>query len=245
MRVNRVYTSQPLAEQQLVELEPGAAHHLATVLRSRSGDPVVLFNGDGREYNGVLVDVERRRVSARIDGSVPGRDSQRLAIELGIGLSRGDRFDWVVQKATELGVTVIQPLVTERCEVRLDARREERKLAHWQQVLVAASEQSGRSRLPEFRTPVDLRSWTSHVDAERKLLLDPTGEALKTGASTPNRLALLIGPEGGFSDEERARAREDGFEPVRLGTRILRTETAPVTALSVVQWLWGDFQSAD
>lgn len=155
-------------------------------------------------------------------------------------MSRGERMDWAIQKATELGVAQITPLFTERCEVRLNDERAQKRLEHWQQIAISACEQCGRSKVPVIHAPQLLKDWQASVQADLKLVLHPVAQSL-TQHATPHTLAFLIGPEGGLTEGEVAQAAEYGFQPARLGPRVLRTETAPVVALSVAQQLWGDF----
>jgi 16S rRNA (uracil1498-N3)-methyltransferase len=163
-----------------------------------------------------------------------------LQIHLGQGLSRGERMDWAIQKATELGVTEITPIFSDRCEVRLKDERADKRLLHWRQVAISACEQCGRSRVPVIHPPVLLAVWLKQTEAELKLVLHPVAEPLVSHAK-PATLAFLIGPEGGLSDAEVEQAKDNGFHAARLGPRVLRTETAPVVALAVAQQLWGDF----
>lgn len=241
MRTTRLYTPQPLAHGQDLQLDDAPAHHLAVVLRARQGQAVQLFNGDGRDYSAVITAIDRRCVQLRIEDSAPVATESPLHATLAIGVSRGERFDWVLQKATELGVSAIQPLWTERCAVRLDDRRQQKKHQHWQQILVSASEQSGRATLPDLHPALALDAWLARCDATLRLLLHPDIDSAARDAAAPARLALLVGPEGGFSDAEVAAARAAGFQGLRLGPRILRTETAPVAALTLAQSWWGDF----
>ena len=175
-----------------------------------------------------------------LDETFAGQVESPLAIHLGQGLSRGERMDWAIQKATELGVSEITPIMSERCEVRLKDERAEKRLSHWRQVAISACEQCGRSRVPVIHPPVLLSDWIKTTEADLKLVLHPVSEPLASHAK-PGRLAFLIGPEGGLTDNEIEQAQASGFQPARLGPRVLRTETAPVVALAVAQQLWGDF----
>jgi 16S rRNA (uracil1498-N3)-methyltransferase len=162
-----------------------------------------------------------------------------LHVHIGQGLSRGERMDWAIQKATELGVAEITPIVSSRCEVRLKDERTDKRMSHWRQVAISACEQCGRSVLPLIHPPLVLEDWLKQSSAELKLVLHPVAEPL-TSHRKPQSLAFLIGPEGGLSDNEVALAQSAGFQPARLGPRVLRTETAPIVALAVAQHLWGD-----
>ncbi len=239
MRIPRIYTEQPLAAGAELELEESGARHLQ-VLRLGAGDSVLLFNGDGRSWQAQLLEGSRKRARVAIERELEAADGESpLAIHLGIAISKGERMDWVVQKATELGVTAITPLQTQRVEVRLNAERRAKKLRHWQQVAISACEQCGRNRLPTVAEPMALQPWLGSVVAECKLVLAPGAEPL-AASQPPQSLALLIGPEGGLDEAEIAAAARAGFAPLALGPRILRTETAPVAALAILQHLWGD-----
>lgn len=239
MRLSRFFIDAPLSLGQH-ELPEDQAHYIARVLRLAAGDAVQLFDGSGQEYRGTLIEAGKKRVLVELTEQLAGMAESPLAIHLGQGLSRGERMDWAIQKATELGVTEITPLVSERCEVRLKDERADKRLAHWRQVAISACEQCGRSVVPLIHPPVTLAEWQASVQAELKLVLHPVAVPLQQHAR-PQSLAFLIGPEGGLSEAEVSAAQAAGFQPARLGPRVLRTETAPVVALSVAQQLWGDF----
>ncbi|MOA28269.1 Ribosomal RNA small subunit methyltransferase E [compost metagenome] len=179
-------------------------------------------------------------MTVQIDEQFAGQVESPLHIHLGQGLSRGERMDWAIQKATELGVNEITPIFSDRCEVRLKDERADKRLLHWRQVAISACEQCGRSRVPVIHPPVLLADWIKQTEAELKLVLHPVAEPLVSHAK-PATLAFLIGPEGGLTDAEVEQAKGNGFHAARLGPRVLRTETAPVVALAVAQQLWGDF----
>ena len=241
MRIPRIHTTQPLGAGLTVALEEAPSHHIGRVLRMQVGAALVLFNGDGSEYPGRIAALDRRHVEVTIESAEPGARESPLAIQLGIAVSKGERMDWVIQKATELGVARISPLLTERVEVRLRGEREEKKLAHWQSVAIAACEQCARNRVPPVDAPVELAAWLDATTAERRFVLHHRTEtALRDVEAAPQSVALLIGPEGGLSEREIAAAERGGFQALRLGPRVLRTETAPLAALSVLQFLWGD-----
>ena len=242
MREHRVYVDQPLAPGQSVQLEAGPSQHLIGVLRLAAGAPLSLFNGDGRDYRCRLVAAERRGALVAIGASGPPEPSPTLPVTLGLGISRGERMDFALQKAVELGVVAIAPLFTERTVVRLSAERLVKRRQHWRGVIIAACEQSGRRRLPALRSPEPLRDWLTS-DHQGGVILDPEGErCLADFAERPGALTLLVGPEGGLSEKERIAARQQGFTGLRLGPRILRTETAPLAAIAAIQALWGDFR---
>ena len=238
MRLSRIFVDTPLTPG-LLQLPEQQAHYLTRVLRLSQGDPVQLFDGSGQEYFGQLIEVSKKQTRVELTEQRPGLAESPLKVHLGQVLSKGERFDWALQKATELGVTQITPLFSERCEVRLATERSEKRLAHWRQVVISACEQCGRSKIPQVAPPMPLKDW-QQLDCQLKLVLSPTANALGE-QPRPHSLALLIGPEGGLTDAEVAAAQTSGFIALGLGPRVLRTETAPLVALSVAQYLWGDF----
>jgi 16S rRNA (uracil1498-N3)-methyltransferase len=240
MRLSRFYIDAPLGlgEQQLPEAQ---AHYIGRVLRHAPGDAVQLFDGSGQEYLGELIEVGKKAVRVDLREIRAGQPDSALRVHLGQGLSRGERMDWAIQKATELGVAEITPIISARCEVRLRDERADKRLEHWRQIAISACEQCGRSRLPLIHAPLLLDDWLGSVEADLKLLLHPVAEPLSSYPK-PATLALLIGPEGGFSAAEVEQARGAGLQAARFGPRVLRSETAPVVALAVAQQLWGDFQ---
>ena len=239
MRLSRFFIDAPLSLGQH-ELPEAQAHYIGRVLRHAAGDAVQLFDGSGQEYRGELIEVGKKAVRVELREQLAGQAESPLRIHLGQGLSRGERMDWAIQKATELGVGEITPIVSERCEVRLKDERADKRLAHWRQVAISACEQCGRSVLPLIHPPISLAEWQANVQAELKLVLHPVAAPLESHAR-PQSLAFLIGPEGGLSEAEVEQAGAAGFHAARLGPRVLRTETAPVVALAVAQQLWGDF----
>lgn len=227
------------------ELDPRNTHYLKNVLRVRAEQALVLFDGEGHEYQAKVKTVGRRDIEIEIGNQISRDQSpeSELNIQLGIGISKGERMDWVMQKATEMGVAGIHPLSTQRCDVKLDASRMEKKLGHWKSVLVSATEQSNRVCIPGLNSPVRFDEF-AEAPADLKLLFDPNGIALTAVARdlpAPTSVAIAIGPEGGFCEEELAVAENSGFRICSMGPRVLRTETAPVAALAVIQQLWGDF----
>jgi 16S rRNA (uracil1498-N3)-methyltransferase len=244
MRLNRVYVDQPLVTGAEVLLPDAAAYHVARVLRLRAGAPLTLFDGTGGDFRGEIVAVEGDRVRVSVGERAAGLRESPLAITLVQAVSRGERMDWTLQKAVELGVARIQPVLSARSVVRLDAGQAAKKLRHWQAIVAGACEQCGRSVLPDVREPLDLARFLAASPREgQRLVLSPTGPASLAGlASTAARVELLIGPEGGLDDLELDAATRAGFAPVRLGPRVLRTETAGIVALAVLQALWGDLQ---
>lgn len=242
MRIPRVFTDQALTAGELVDLEEGPSRHLGRVLRMQPGRELVLFNGRGGEFSARIHSLNKKTVTAEVGTYEPENRESPLNLELAIGLSRGERMDWVLQKATELGVSRISPLFTERTEVKLSGERLEKKLEHWRQVLISACEQCQRNRLPILNPPGTLDNWLAQNDCHLSLVLHHRDSQSLPESQAPESLALLVGPEGGLSEEEIDRARSAGCRPLTLGPRVLRTETAPVAAISLVQYLWGDFR---
>lgn len=241
MRVSRLYVSAPLNVGSRIELDDDAAHYVRSVLRLKQDQNIVLFNGGGGEYLCRFAEVSRKTVRVEIEAFVSRDVESPLAVTLGLGISRGDRMDWAVQKAVELGVTQLTPLVTERCVIKFNDDKKQQRLQHWQGILRHAAEQSGRTWVPELGEVADLPVWVGEQQG-LKVFLDPYAEqALADLKPENNHVTLLSGPEGGFSGQERQTAKAAGFIPVRMGARILRTETAVLSALSAVQTLWGDF----
>jgi 16S rRNA (uracil1498-N3)-methyltransferase len=224
-----------------IELEAGAARHLTSALRMSSGQLVTLFNGHGGEYTAELVEAKKGKATVRITEFDKADRESNLSIHLAIGISRGERMDLIVQKATELGVSKITPLFTERCEVKLSGDRLDKKVSHWQQVAISACEQCQRNSLPSINAPVKIDQWQDNCDASLKLVLHHRTDQSLSDMPPPNgQVALLIGPEGGLSEREIEQAISLGFSPLALGPRVLRTETAPLAAISILQSLWGD-----
>ena len=243
MRTPRIYTPQPLATGARLTLEPNASRHLAQVLRLGAGDALILFNGDGFEFRGRIETPLRDGALVRIGEHSDAEAPAPLRITLALGISKGERMDLSLQKAVELGAAALQPLFTERSVVRLHDDRLGKRLLHWHGVVVSACEQSGRCRLPTLAEPRRLTDWLAHTDGGG-LLLDHRSERPLTALPPPagKSLTLLVGPEGGLAPAERALAGTHGFVGVRLGPRIMRTETAPLAAIAAIQSLWGDFR---
>ena len=241
MRIPRIYTPQSLESDSSILLEPEPSHHVVRVLRLGVGDSVALFDGSGGEYPAIITSIGKKRVEVKT-GSHRALDCESpLRIHLGIAISRGERMDWIVQKSTELGVSAITPLFTEHTGVKLPGERAEKKIQHWRQVAISACEQCGRNRLPAIHSPQSLDDWVAATDAEGKLVLHHrAGNSLVRAGQAPSTVALLVGPEGGLSEEEVAAAERAGFVSVRLGPRVLRTETAPLAAITLLQGRWGD-----
>jgi 16S rRNA (uracil1498-N3)-methyltransferase len=242
MSLTRVYHSAHLQVGRDVTLDRGASHHLARVLRVSAGDPVVLFDGSGGEYRGIVRSSDRDAVRIRCESFDPVERESPLDVGLAQVISSGERMEFAVQKAVELGVAWIQPLTARRGKVRLTDERAERRTVHWQRIVVAACEQCGRNRVPLVRPIADLMHWLGAVTGEGlRLVLEPQAdERLSQIARTDGELIVLAGGESGFAAEDIEAALLRGFKPVRLGPRTLRTETAGLAALAALQALWGD-----
>ncbi len=241
MRISRLYVTTPLQIGQTYNLDDDNAHYVRTVLRLKNDNVIVLFNGEGYEYHGKLVEVSRKSVRINIEQKNARDVESCLKIHLGLGISRGDRMDWSVQKAVELGVYSITPLLTARSVVQLNTEKKAQRFLHWQRIIQHAAEQSGRTYLPRLHPICELADWIKQQHA-LKIFLDPYAQKTLNQLTPENHeVALLVGVEGGFAQQERDIAIATDFIPVRLGKRILRTETASLTALSAVQMLWGDF----
>jgi 16S rRNA (uracil1498-N3)-methyltransferase len=243
MRTTRIHVDQPLALAAELALPPQAAEHVARVLRMNPGDMLTVFNGDGYDYAATLVAIGKRDVTLRIEDREPVENESPLRLTLAQGVARGEKMDLIVQKATELGVARIVPLFTERSEVKLDPARAEKRLLHWRAVAASACEQSGRVRVPEVTPAQSLQGWLDSLadDGALRLALLPEGtlRARELRFSDAGG-SLVIGPEGGLGDRDVAALQEAGFQGLRLGPRILRTETAGLAALAALQALHGD-----
>jgi 16S rRNA (uracil1498-N3)-methyltransferase len=224
-------------------LAPEAAQHVSRALRLKVGDSVTVFDGRGGEYDAVLQRIDRGRVDVKVGAF---RDVEReAAVTVGLvqGLPEADKMDWIVQKSVELGVAWIQPVVCDRSVVRLAADRAARREAHWKRVAVAACEQTGRNQVPEVRTTLPFQSWLAEAPPTPRWMLTPGAPALAQRATPTEPFEILVGPEGGLSEREAEVALLRHCEPVSLGQRVLRTETAALAALAAIHALWGDFRA--
>lgn len=245
MRLHRTYTPHAFEVGEDIGLDDRASHRLGRVLRVRPGDAVVLFNGDGRDYAATVVSAMKAGVTARVESSEAVERESPLGIVLAQGIARGERMDFALQKAVELGVEAVQPLFCRRTEVKLSGARLARRMEHWRGVVISACEQSGRAVLPRLHEPAALRDWLNEPPTGGRLVLRPEAEATIPGLPRLDRVTLLIGPEGGLAGREIEAAVAAGFTPVRLGPRVLRTETAGPAALAALQTLWGDLGNAN
>lgn len=241
MRLTRIYFSEPLAANSNVLLPKETSHYLANVLRLKAGDTILLFNESSGEFLAAINEVKKGGVSAAVVEQRRAPNNSEIFIELGLGLSKGDRMDYGIQKSVEMGVTAITPVNCEFGEVRFkQAARVENKLRHWQRVAVSATEQSGRLEVAAIAAPQNIFDWLESVKASSRLCLDPGAKVRLGDQPLTQSVAVLIGPEGGLSESELTKAESQGFTRVSLGPRILRTETAPVAALAVIQHLLGN-----
>ncbi|MEI5639461.1 MULTISPECIES: 16S rRNA (uracil(1498)-N(3))-methyltransferase [unclassified Pseudoalteromonas] len=241
MRVPHIFQDSPLAIGEAVTLDDDAAGHIGRVLRMTTADKVSLFNGQGGEYLCRLSEVSKKKVIAIPESFSDHNVESPLAIHLGQGISRGDKMDFTIQKSVELGVTEITPLFTNRCGVKLSGERLAKKHQQWQKIAIAAAEQSGRNTITTVHPPIDLAQWLAQQSNALKVTLHPRAEhSIKTLPYQGEGIRFLVGPEGGFTDEELSATQEQGFIDVRLGPRVLRTETAALTVLSALQLQFGD-----
>lgn len=240
MRIPRIFTEQNLSLDTHISLQGDAANHLLKVLRMKAGRQLILFNGDGREYPATIESCDKKTAVLRVNGEIERPRESPLHTELAIGISRGDRMDWVLQKATELGVSRIVPLFTEHCEVKLNAERKQKKHAQWQKLIQSSCEQCQRNTLPEIIPPLELADYLHQVDSEKRFVLHHRHAQTLASQAPPKSVSLLIGPEGGLSSDEISATTRYQFTPLSLGPRVLRTETAPLVALSLLQYCWGD-----
>ena len=241
MRIPRIYLPATLHGHSIITLDAKAAGHVVRVLRLRTGAALRIFNGQGDEYAAHVESIARDAVCVQLGEMLPRDVESPLRIHLAQGISRAERMDYVMQKAVELGVVEITPLETSRCVVRLDATRAAKRTEHWQGVIVSACEQSGRARLPVLHPNAPLGAWLARRSGEQRLVLHPDApHVLRSLPAPTGSIGLVIGPEGGLSDDELEQAIAAGCKPVRLGPRILRTETAALAALCALQTLWGD-----
>ena len=245
MRTHRIYHPATLVPGKPVELSEAASNHVARVLRLAHGTPLILFNGDGGEFNTTITAIDKHVVTVTVGDFHNVEREPPFPIWLAQGISRGERMVYTIQKAVELGVSRIIPLFTEHCGVRLDGERMEKRIKHWQGVAISACEQCGRNHVPQIDLPLTLSQWLATSENGQRFVLDPVAESTLSQLPSPFGLGpvtLLIGPEGGLSDQEISIAKEAGYIGLRLGPRILRTETAALAALAAMLGIWGDFR---
>jgi 16S rRNA (uracil1498-N3)-methyltransferase len=241
MRISRFYTPLPLRVDDEIELDTQLSHYINNVLRLKQADPIILFNGDGNEYTAEVLSITKKQVIAIINSQLSMRSESPLHIHLAQGVSKGDRMDFALQKSVELGVTEITPVITERCAVKLSADRWQKKYEQWQKIIISACEQSGRNILPTLNQPITLNKWLGQSTEQQKVMLTPGSTKYMSSLTRPvHGFRLLIGPEGGLSEQEVYTCEQTGFKSVNLGPRILRTETAALASISIMQALFGD-----
>lgn len=240
MRISRHYIKGIPLNEESFTLDRDTSHYLVNVLRAKAKQQLKIFDGRGNEYLAEISLLDKKQTHLQLLKKLPANGESKLSLSLGIGLSKGDRMDWVIQKSTELGAQKITPLFTERTELKIKPERLEKKILHWQKIIISACEQCQRSTLPILDTPQPISQWIENQNAELKYVLHHRSEEKLQAGKTVRSIALLIGPEGGLSEEEIHHSEKMQFKPLSLGPRILRTETAPLAALAILQYLWGD-----
>ena len=242
MPLPRIYCEQRLGPGAQFALAPEAAQHVGKALRLKSGDAITVFDGRGGEYEAILQRIDKDRVEVKVGAWRDAEVEASVAVGLAQGLPEADKMDWIIQKAVELGVAWIQPLVCDRSVVRLSGERAARREAHWRRVAVSACEQSGRNRVPEVRPTLGFQSWIAAPSNVPRWMLAPGAAPLVSMPPPAAPLELVVGPEGGLSDRERDLALSRQCTPLSLGPRVLRTETASLAALAAIHALWSDFR---
>jgi 16S rRNA (uracil1498-N3)-methyltransferase len=244
MPIARIFQDSPLTAHSQLRLNEKASHHVARVLRNQIGDHLTLFNGKGGEYLGEIAQIDKKHVTVNLLEYRNHDVESPLELYLAQGISRGEKMDYTIQKAVELGVKKILPLFTERCTVKLDTERKEKRLEHWQSIIISACEQSGRNTIPEIVLPQSLEKGLASLNADVCFVLSPktTQKLAEFTIQKGQRIVLLIGPEGGLTDQEMNLTFLHHFLPLNIGPRILRTETAAVAAISALQCYFGDMK---
>jgi len=242
MRIPRIYVDLPLQENSIFDLPAASFQHLCKVLRLKNNHSLILFNGTGGQYKATLINVEKRSAQVSTEGFESLENESPIKVTIGQTLSRGERMDYAIQKAVEAGVYAIQPLFSARCEVKLNTERLDKKRMHWQQIAISAAEQSGRGHVPQIKEPIELLDWVGECKDMLKITMHHHSAKPLKNMSEPldKNISVLIGPEGGLTEEEVETSIKQGFQPVALGPRVLRTETAPIVILSCINLLWGD-----
>ena len=240
MRISRIYEPAQLAGNKTLLLPGEVSHYLTHVLRLRIGNKLHLFNARDGEFVGEISNINKNDVAVDLLTRVRKSEIPSLKIHLALGLSLGDKMDYAIQKSSELGVAQITPVYSQHSEVKLKANRVENKLRHWRKIAISACEQCGRLDIPEISAPCSIPQWFEMGSADLDLMLEPTGTDKLPDAINTKSINLLVGPEGGFADQEVNWARDHGFVIVAIGSRVLRAETAPVAALAILQHLYGD-----
>lgn len=242
MSLPRIFIPAKLGVSQIVPLDLAASRHILQVLRLQLNDSLIVFNDTNGDFLATITAIAPGKATITLAEFIHSSRESPLTIHLGQGISRGEKMDFTIQKAVELGVSTITPLFTEHCNVKLKAERLERRLQHWQKVAISASEQSGRCNLAQILPAQNLLSWWSLPKIGLCLLLDPNATIkISEIEERPDSITILVGPEGGWSDQELRLARQNSFLSIRLGPRILRTETTALAMISILQAKWGDF----
>lgn len=239
MRIPRIYLNQILGVGNTIELSVEAHRHVVNVLRLRENDKLILFNGKGKEFLASIIQIEKKGSIVRIEQEQTNITSSPLNIELGLSLIKNDKLDFAIQKSVELGVNSITPLAADRSTIKLDDKRELKRQLHWQGIIQSACEQSGRNYLPKLNPIHSITDWLS-TSTTPGIVFEPTANIALSQVTITDKVRIIIGPEGGFTEKELQSITQHGFNKVKLGPRILRAETAAITAVSVLQLLWGD-----
>lgn len=241
MRIPRFFIDEPLLIDTTVQLPNELAHYMSNVLRLRIGAPVVLFNGNGCDYPSEVVDIHKRKTCLLVNAQISLSFESSLHLHLGQGVSKGERMEIALQKSVELGVTEITPIITENCNVKLDHERWLKKHGAWQKLIIGACEQSQRNVIPLLHMPLTMQQWLGQTSELDKIILAPGSSTYLSGLHKPQKgFRVVIGPEGGFSEQEIYTATETGYTAVNIGNRILRTETAAIASLAILQSNFGD-----
>jgi len=240
----RIYQAVELAPGVEVNLDKDAVNHIVNVLRLKTDDSLIIFNGEGGEYSAEIIQIKRREVKVRINTFQNINRESNLNIHLAQGVSLGEKMDFILQKVTELGVAEITPLITARCNVKLSKDRWDKKISRWQKIIISACEQCGRNILPRLNQAINFADFVAQNEAAAKIILHPAAKSVLSDLDVKqNEVSVLIGPEGGFSTEELQLAEQHNFLSVKLGPRILRTETAGLAITSILQAQCGDLGS--
>ncbi len=239
MRIPRIYLNQTLDSGQTIQLYTEAHRHVINVLRLREKDQLILFNAQGKEFTAHIESIEKKQTSVTIEQQQENNTTSPLHIELGLSLIKNDKLDFAIQKSVELGVASITPLAAERSTIKLDSKREIKRQAHWQGIIQNACEQSGRNILPQLNPLQIISDWLA-LSTTPGIIFEPRATTSLKQINCGDKIRIIIGPEGGFSKQELEKILQHGFEQVKLGPRILRAETAAITAIATLQLLWGD-----
>lgn len=243
MREHRIYQNQALEVGDTVALDENGSRHVGTVLRGKPGDIITVFNNKGGEFKGDIVDVSKKSVIVKLNEWIDVSRTSSVHTHLGQVMSRGDRMDYALQKAVELGVSEITPLFSQRCEVKLSGQREEKRLKQWEHLIISTCEQCGLNQLPTLNPAISFEEWCTQIASQQKWILHPghTSQQQLFQQEKPESITLAVGPEGGFNEHELSIAQANSFTCITFGPRVFRTETAPIVCLSLIQSYWGDF----